>query len=265
LPDDAHLLEIAQEAAAAAGARLMEFFGSKRLTVRMKYDYPGSLVTNADQAAERVILGRIRKGRIKSTVLSEEAGTIVLGSRDIVWAVDPLDGTLNFVSRIPHFSVSIGMLRNRRTVAGVIYNPILNEMFTAIRGQGAYLNGRKIHVSTARSLKNAALIYEWWQPEPSIPDPIEFERKLYRHTRRLRSPGSVALNLCSVACGRFDGSVTVFRRSPTYETAAGCLIAEEASGTVTSSTGETWEGFSRSIVAGGGRVHGLLLRLMNSA
>jgi myo-inositol-1(or 4)-monophosphatase len=256
------MLEVATEAAEDAGRKLLQLFQKSNLTIRHKYDYPGSIVTNADKEAEKLILNRIRKSRIKSTVKSEEAGTLKFGSADIVWAVDPLDGTLNFVKRIPYFSISIGMLIGRRPVGGVVYNPVLNEMFTAVRDGRARLNGRRIHVSRTRSLRNSTLIFEWWQPEPSIPDPLEFEKKLYHFTRSIRSPGSVALNLCSVASGRFDGMVTVFQKSPIYETAAGSLIVREAGGMITDSIGGSWESFSRSLLAGGERIHRQILSLL---
>jgi myo-inositol-1(or 4)-monophosphatase len=257
------LLDLSALAAKEAGKTLLRLFrGSERLSIRRKYDYPGSIVTNADKESEKLILTRIRRSRIKSTVNSEEAGTLNYGSRDVVWAVDPLDGTLNFVKRIPYFAVSIGALVRGDTVAGAIYNPVLDEMFTASQGMGAYLNGKRIHVSNAISLRNSSLIFEWWTGEPSIPDPLELEKRLYHFTRSLRSPGSVALNLCSVASGRFDGLVTVFQRSPIYETAAGCLIVEEARGRVTNSSGESWQRFSRSILAGGPQIHRRLLSLV---
>ena len=255
-------LKVATEAAEEAGKKLLEIFNGSKLSVRRKHDYPGSIVTNADEASERIILNHIKRSGIKSTVSSEEAGTIDLGSREFLWAVDPLDGTLNYAKRIPHFAVSIGTLIHNKTVAGVIYNPVLDEMFTASREGGARLNGKRIRVSRARSLRDSVLIFEWWNPEPSIPDPVDFLKGLYQFTRSIRSPGSVALNLCSVASGRFDGLVTVFRKSPAYEIAAGCLLVEEASGRVTNSSGENWERLSGSVVAGSAEIHRQLLSLL---
>jgi len=259
---DEKLLRLAESAAREAGLRLVKLFRSGRLTVRPKYDYPGSIVTNADHEAEKIILGTIKKSRIRSAVSSEEAGKLDFGSQGIVWAVDPLDGTLNYVKRIPYFAVSIGVLVSRRTRVGVIYNPFLSEMFTAVRGKGASMNGKRIHASQAGSLRGSSIIFDWWNPEPSIPKPLLLAKRLYYFTRTLRSPGSVALNLCSVACGRFDGMVTVFRKAPIYETAAGCLIAEEAGAKVTNSTGESWEDFSNSLIVGGERVHRQMMRVI---
>ena len=244
-----HLLEVAETAAEVSGKRLLKFFRNPKLSVKRKYDYPGSIVTNADKESERLILGKIKRSNIKSTVISEEAGRVEYGSRNIVWAVDPLDGTLNFAKGIPHFAVSIGVRVSKQTVAGAIYDPVLDEMYTAARGQGARLNGKKMKVSNPTTLRNAALIFEWWDPEPSIPDPLGLEKRLYRYTRSLRSPGSIALNLCSIASGRFDGMITVYLKSPIWETTAGCLIIEEAGGRVTNSLGKSWEGLSRSIIA----------------
>lgn len=257
------LLDVATASAEEAGKKLLKLFqGSKRLTVRRKYDYAGSLVTNADTESERIVLRKIRRSRIKSTVNSEETGTVSYGSRDIIWALDPLDGTLNYVKRIPYFAVSIGVLVKGEPVAGAIYNPVLDEMHTACLERGAYLNGKRICVSNAGSLNNASLVFEWWEGEPTIPDPLALEKRLYHFTRRVRSPGSVALNLCSVASGRFDGVVTVFQKSPIYETAAGCVILEEAQGRITNSSGGSWKRFSRSILAGGPRVHKQLLAVV---
>ena len=256
------LLNLAQLAAEDAGKRLLKLFRGNKLSVRRKYDYPGSIVTNADWEAEKLILARIRKSRIQCTVNSEEAGRLNFGSSRLLWAIDPLDGTLNYSKRIPYFAVSIGVLKERKTILGAIYNPILDEMFTAVRGRGARLNGKRIHVSDARSLRNSSLIFDWWTTEPSIPDPLLLAKRIYAYTRTLRSPGSVALNLCSVAAGRFDGLITVYRKTPVFETAAGCLIAEEAGARVTNSTEESWEEFSRSLIAGGERIHRQLMTLI---
>jgi len=258
-PDSSELLEIAETAAEQAGKRIAAIFHRGKLTVRRKYDYPGSIVTNADMEAERIILAKIRANRIKSTIASEESGKLDYGDSRITWAIDPLDGTFNFAKRIPHFAVSIGVRQNGATVAGAIYNPVLDEMFTARRGCGARLNGKRIHVSTAAALRGASIIFEWWDKEPTVPDPLGLEKKLYRYTRSLRSPGSIALNLCSVACGRFDALITVFAKSPVHETPAGALIVEEAGGRVTNSLGESWEGLSNSIIAGGPRLQRTLL------
>jgi len=250
-PDLSTLLEIAEAAAEQSGIRLASIFLRGRLTVRRKYDYAGSIVTNADLESEKIILNRIRATGIKSMVASEERGRVNYGDSRIVWAIDPLDGTFNFAKRIPHFAVSIGVIQEGKTVAGAIYDPMLDEMFTAKRGGGSYLNGKRIRVSTATALRNASIIFEWWDKEPSIPDPLGLEKKIYRYTRSLRSPGSIALNLCSVACGKFDGLITVFLKSPIHETPAGAIIVEEAGGRVTNSLGESWESLSRSIIAAG--------------
>ena len=261
--DSEFLLEVAEAAAKEAGERVGTLFRRRKLSIRRKYDYAGSIVTNADLESEKLILSRIRRSCVKSTVVSEEAGRVQYGSGDVTWAVDPLDGTLNFAKRIPHFSVSIGVRVGRSTVAGAIYDPILEEMFTARRGGGTFLNGKRIRASNATALRNSALIFEWWEPEPSIPDPLALEKRLYKYTRSLRSPGSIALNLCSVASGRFDGLITVFRKSPVYEVAAGALIVEEAGGRITNSLGASWESLSRSIVAGGPRLHRRLLSFLD--
>jgi len=261
-PNSDVLLQVAESAARSAGKKIVAIFDHGKLSVKRKYDYAGSIVTNADIAAERLILARIQRSGISSTVVSEEEGRIDYGSGDVVWAVDPLDGTLNFAKHIPHFAVSIGVRQHGRTVAGAVYNPLLDEMFTARRGHGAYMNARRISVSKATTLRDSALIFEWWNPEPSIPDPLGLEKRIYRFTSNVRSPGSIALNLCSVACGRFDGLITVFPRSPIHEPLAGSLIIEEAGGRVTNSVGGSWESLSRSIIAAGPILQRKLLRFV---
>ncbi len=258
------LVEVGKAAAEDAGGALLKLFRSKRISTRPKFDYQGSVVTNADLEAERIILSKIKKSGIKCTVNSEEAGIVDFGSQDIVWAVDPLDGTLNYVKEIPYFAVSIGVLVQGKTSVGVIYNPILDQMFVAVRGNGSSLNGSRLRVSRARSLVNSTLIFDWWNPEPTIPDPLALAGRIYRYTRSMRSPGSVALNLCSVASGKFDGLITVYRKAPIYETAAGCLIAEEAGARLTSSIGESWESFSHSLIVGGPSIYRQLMRLIQS-
>ena len=257
------ITHIAEDAAKEAGEELLRLFYGGRISVRRKFDYPGSIVTNADAKAERVILSRIRKSGIRSTVVSEEAGKIDFGSDELVWAVDPLDGTLNYAKRIPYFAVSIGALLEGKPVAGAIYNPILDEMFIASTGRGARLNGKPLHVSHTKSLRGASIIFEWWNHEPLIPDPLGLEKQLYRFTRSVKSPGSVALNLCAVASGRFDGLITVFKKSPVFETAAGCLIVQEAGGRVTNSAGESWNTFRGSVIAAGDPIHAAIINMIN--
>jgi myo-inositol-1(or 4)-monophosphatase len=258
------MLEVAEDAAETAGKVLLRLFLGSELSIQSKSDYRGSIVTNADREAEKRILNTIKNSRIKCTVHSEESGTLRFGSDEVVWAVDPLDGTLNYAKGIPYFAVSIGAMINNKTVLGVVHNPILKETYSATRGGNAYLNQKRIHVSKARSLRDAALIFDWWTTEPSIPDPLLLLKRIYHFTRTLRSPGSVALNLCSVAAGRFDGLITVYRKAPIYETAAGSLIAREAGGQLTNSLGKSWEGFSRSLIAGGNPIHTRLLKLVRS-
>jgi myo-inositol-1(or 4)-monophosphatase len=257
------ITHIAEDAAKEAGKELLRLFNGGKISVRRKFDYPGSIVTNADERAERAILSRIRKSGIRSTVVSEEAGKIDFGSDELVWAVDPLDGTLNYAKRIPYFAVSIGVLIEGKPVAGAIYNPILDEMFIASTGRGARLNGKPLHVSHTKSLRGASIIFEWWNRESMIPDPLGLEKQLCRFTRRVKSPGSVALNLCAVASGRFDGLITVFKHSPVFETAAGCLMVQEAGGRVTNSAGESWNTFRGSVIAGGDRIHAGIINMIN--
>ena len=150
-------------------------------------------------------------------------------------------------------------------MAGVIYNPVLDELFTASAGRGARLNGKRIHVSNAKSLKGASVIFEWWNHEPLIPDPLDLEKRLYRFTGSVRSPGSVAMNLCTVASGRFDGLITVFERSPIYEIAAGCLIVRKLAVALRILKERNWDTFRGSVVAANEAIHARIFSMISRA
>ncbi len=197
-------------------------------------DYKGVIdpVTEMDRASEDFSLGEIRRKWPGGAILAEESGEIQ-GSQDSHWYVDPLDGTVNYAHGIPIFSVSIGYAENGQMRLGMVYDPMRDEMFSAVRGHGARLNGKPIHVSAASELRRSLLVtgfpYDAWDTEQD--NFANFVRlgKLSQGVRRL---GSAALDACYVGAGRFDGFWEMSLRP--WDVAAGGLVAQEAGARVTS-------------------------------
>jgi len=200
-------------------------------------EYKGviDLVTEVDRQAEKLLLGGIRRLFPEHQIVSEEIG-LVPGRAADQWFVDPLDGTVNYAHGIPVFSVSIAYARNEQVNLGVVYDPLRNELFAAERGQGAYMNERRLQVSQATELKRSLLVtgfpYDAWStPQNNLENFSRFS-KLSQGVRRL---GSAALDLCYVAAGRFDGYWELSLKQ--WDIAAGSLIAAEAGATVTTMDG----------------------------
>ena len=195
-------LEVAVAAARAAGRLLQEGFGASH---HVSHKGPADLVTEMDRRAEEMIAGILKQAFPAYGLIGEETGDQSTRS-DSVWLVDPLDGTTNYARNYPFFAVSIGLQREGRTVLGVVYNPTLDELFVAQRGQGATLNGRPIRVSTAASLNEGLLAsgfpYDAWVSEK---DNGRQWCSFLKVALSLRSDGSAALDLCHVAMGRLDG------------------------------------------------------------
>ena len=188
-------------------------------------------VTEVDRASEDFLLREINRLWPGSYILSEESG-VTAGDEQHAWYVDPLDGTVNYAHGIPFFSVSIAYARRGVMQAGVVYDPLRNEMFSAERGRGARLNGRPIHASTATELRRSLLVtgfpYDAWDTEhDNFANFVHFG-KLTQGVRRF---GSAALDACYVAAGRFDGFWELSLRP--WDVAAGGLIAEESGARVT--------------------------------
>jgi myo-inositol-1(or 4)-monophosphatase len=193
------------------------------------------LVTEVDHQSEAFLLGEVQKDFPGHHIFSEESG-IIQGSDEDVWYIDPLDGTVNYAHHIPIFCVSIAYASQGILVLGAVYDPMRDEMFTAERGHGAYLNGKPIHVSVASELQRSLLVtgfpYNAWDtPQDNFANFVKFA-KLTQGVRRL---GSAALDLCYVAAGRFDGFWEIALNP--WDVAAGGLICEEAGARVTNVNG----------------------------
>ncbi len=193
------------------------------------------LVTEVDHQSEAFLLGEIQRRFPAHRIVSEEIG-LVPGAESDQWFVDPLDGTVNYAHGVPFFSVSIAYARNGEVTLGVVYEPLRDEMFSAEKGRGAHLNGRRLKVSEVVELQRSLLVtgfpYDAWiTPQNNL----EYFGRFARLTQGVRRLGSAALDLCYVAAGRLDGYWELFLHS--WDVAAGGLIAAEAGARVTSLSG----------------------------
>ncbi|HUJ96357.1 MAG TPA: inositol monophosphatase family protein [Terriglobales bacterium] len=243
------MAEIARE----AGALLMEYFSQH---VRVEYKGEADLVTVADRKSETLIRDRIRQRWPEHSILGEEQGLAETGS-DYRWYVDPLDGTTNFAHGFPVFCVSLALEFKGSRIAGVVYDPTRNELFAAGQGSGAFLNGQPIHVSRVANLAESLVATGFPSHKRHKNPNILFYHQITLRTHGVRRAGSAALDLCDVACGRFDG-FWEFNLNP-WDTAAGVLIVEEAGGKVTDFRGRPFDISSRQTVASNGLVHAALL------
>jgi myo-inositol-1(or 4)-monophosphatase len=242
-----------------AGALLMHHFHQH---LKIEYKGEADLVTAADRAAEKLIRERITQKWPDHDVLGEEQGLNDQGS-EYRWYVDPLDGTTNFAHGYPVFCVSMALERRgareeTQRVAGVIYDPTRDELFSAEQGRGAHLNGEKIHVSKTASLKESLLATGFPSHKRHKNPNIYFYHQITLHSHGVRRAGSAALDLCNVAAGRFDG-FWEFNLNP-WDTAAGVLIVQEAGGKVTRFDGSPFELNSRETLASNGLIHDALMQ-----
>jgi myo-inositol-1(or 4)-monophosphatase len=257
----------ASEIAREAGARLREFLANG---VETEYKGDVDLVTVADRTVEKLIRARLGEVFPDHGIYGEE-GTRERLDQQYRWYVDPLDGTTNFAHGIPHFCVSMGL--EKRTpglapdqdgtlVAGVIYNPMLDELFAAERGQGASLNGRPIHASRVPDLAESLVATGFPSRKRHDSPNIHFYQEFTLRSHGVRRAGSAALDLAYVACGRFE-SFWEFHLNP-WDTAAGVLLITEAGGRVTDFSGGPFQLNSREVLATNGLVHNELIGVFDA-
>ena len=254
------MLNFAIQTARDAGRILAERFGRASLRVQNKGEI--DLVTEADLAAERLIVERIRNYYPRHAILTEEAGDVAHEgpASDYKWVIDPLDGTTNYAHGYPCFCVSIGLAQKGRLEVGVVYDPIRDEMFAAERGEGATLNGRRIHVSEIEKLNDAMLCTGFPYNVREIRD---FARHFYNfimNAQAVRRDGSAALDLAYVACGRFDGFWEEGLRP--WDVAAGVLLIEEAGGRISYYDGSPFKIYTPPILASNGLLHDAMMRVL---
>ncbi len=253
---ESQFFTIAKEAALEAGGVLKE-----HLDTDFKVYKKGivNLVTEVDLKAEKAILDRIHRSFPDHQILSEEKGSIA-GDADFCWVIDPLDGTTNYSHRYPIFCVSIALEHEAKTVLGVVYNPVSGEFFTAERGKGAFLNGDRIQVSGASSLIESLLCTGFSYERDKVRANLDLFNKACMTAQAVRRDGSAALDLCYVACGRFDGFWELTLHP--WDIAAGKLIIEEAGGCVTDIRGGPCTNYEPAIIASNGRIHSAIVDLV---
>lgn len=221
------------------------------------------LVTSVDKAAEAEIIHIIKKAYPDHGILGEESG-IEIGTNinEVTWIIDPLDGTLNFVHGIPHFAVSIGIQIRGVLEHGVIYNPISDELYTATKGSGAQLNGRRIRVSECKNFGTALIGTGFAYKLSNEPIDVCIKRvhNVLEQCGDIRRAGSAALDLAYVAAGRLDGYWEVGLNS--WDVAAGALLVREAGGFISDFAGTDKFLDSKSVVAGTPKVYPTLLDLV---
>ena len=232
-----------------AGHLLMTYFER-----RIGFEYKGDvdLVTEADRASEKLIVQRIREAFPSHDIVGEE-GTRKDSGSDFRWYVDPLDGTTNFAHGFPVFCVSLGVESRGTIVAGVLYDPTRDELFSAEKGKGAALNGRDIHVSKTKTLSEALLATGFPSHKRHKNPNIHFYHQLTLRSHGLRRAGSAALDLANVAAGRYDG-FWEFNLNP-WDTSAGVLLVQESGGTVTRFDGSPWRIDSSETLASNTLLH----------
>ena len=258
---DALLIEL-ERIARAAGGVLMSHFDRLEET---QIDFKGrrDLVTVADRESEELILAEIAQTFPDHAVLAEESGEHGSTGEGPVWIVDPLDGTTNFVHRIPMFAVSIGVFEAGRPLAGCVYAPRLDELFLAGSGRGTRLNGELVRVSATSDLMDALLTTGFAYRVGELErDNLDNFCHLIPRTRAVRRCGSAAVDLAYTACGRYDGFWEL-HLSP-WDVAAGAICVLESGGVVTDfDGGEDWL-HGGSIVAGNGGLQAAILRELDT-
>lgn len=249
-------LAVAVEAALAGGDILKSYFGGD---FRISFKGALNLVTEADLASEQAVVSILKSRFPGASILAEEAGE-ERGESGIRFIVDPLDGTTNFAHGYPVFSVSIACEAAEEVVAGVVYDPIREELFTAARGKGAFLNGRKLRVSGTKALGQALLVTGFpYDLKEDLSGNLRLFHRFMGASRAVRRDGSAALDLCNVAAARFDGFWE--EKLGPWDTAAGALVVEEAGGRVTDLAGGAFHYRKGAVVASNSLLHEQMLAL----
>jgi myo-inositol-1(or 4)-monophosphatase len=261
MSETAQVLALAERLARAAGRVQRERYetdvriGTKSAAI--------DLVTEVDHACEALMVERLRAERPDDAVLAEEGRGQDRADAVWRWIIDPLDGTTNYAHGYPRFCVSIGVEHHGVRSVGVVYDPLLEELYTAVRGEGSFLNGRRLQVSEetelGRSLVATGFAYDV-RHNPA--DNLDHFAAFVKNARAVRRDGSAALDLCYLAAGRFDGFWEL--QLHPWDVAAGFLIVEEAGGRVSDRAGGPPPRWGRDTVACNGRIHAAMLALLGA-
>lgn len=250
MEDLTKIKKVAIKAAKEAGEHALNRMGHLR-EVSHKGG-PNDLVTDVDKKCEEIIISKIKKEFPLHSILAEESGEQLVG--DVFkWIIDPLDGTTNYAHGFPVFCISIGVVYNNSVKVGVVYDPTRDELFTAEEGNGAFLNSEPVKVSTRPKVHDSLVATGFAYNVPGRNDNLTYFKIIMEKAQAVRRAGSAAIDLCYVACGRFDG-FWEFGLAP-WDTAAGQLMVKEAGGKVTTIDGKPFDIFQKEIVATNGQIH----------
>jgi len=242
--------ELAVKAALKAGK-----YALSRIDNIQKISFKGSfnnLVTDVDKKCEEIVIDMVKSVFSDHSIFAEESGEIK-GKDEICWIIDPLDGTTNYAHGFPVFCVSIGVLIDGEIKVGVVYDPSRDELFVAEKDQGAFLNDQRISVSKRKHLEKSLMSTGFAYNLDNKISNLENLKAMMCKVQAVRRPGSAAIDLCYVACGRFDG-FWEFGLYP-WDTAAGHLMISEAGGKTTLVDGKNFDIFEKSIIASNGLIH----------
>ncbi|MBW2408026.1 MAG: inositol monophosphatase [Deltaproteobacteria bacterium] len=249
--------QTAIEAARKSAKILRSRFGN---ISRIRQKENTEIVTEADTESEEVIISTIHTEFPDHAVLGEECG-LIKGASEYKWIVDPLDGTLNFAHQIPIFSISIALVVRDTIVLGIILDPVSDELYTAVRGLGAQLNNEPIQVSATRTIAESLLVTGFPYNVREIFEPVMIRyASCLKASQGMRRLGSAALDLCYVACGRFEGFWE--QNLKPWDSAAGALMVVEAGGRVTTFADRPYTVEHAEILATNGLIHKEMLGLL---
>lgn len=249
-------IPFATELAREAGAILMQHYRNVEVEYKGRFD----TVTAADRASERWVVDRIRSRFPSHSIVAEE-GSGFDGSNELVWYVDPLDGTTNFAHGLPRFCVSIGLWRRDRGLAGVVFDPVSDDLFAAERGSGAYLNQRRIRVSGIEEFESGLYATGFPSRNRSSNPNLHYFHQVALATHGVRRTGSAALDLCSVAQGHLEGFWEIGLKP--WDVGAGLVVLTEAGGEYSDFRGHPYRLGDERLVTTNGKVTGKLLALFS--
>ncbi len=247
-------LKLATMAVKSAGAILTKRFKMKH---KISFKTEREEVTEADKLAEKKILSILRKS--EHGILSEEAGRI--RSSAVEWVVDPLDGTTNYSIGIPFFNSAVALVVDGKPVVGAVYSPITNELFTAMEGKGAYLNGRRIHVKDQSKLEKSIVTFCHSSTPEGMTRNIKVYKRLKEKFRVFYQPRSGNLEMALIAAGRIHGFIS--NNAKPWDSACGTIMVREARGLVTDFKGKQWNMQSKDLLTAGKSLHFKLLKTIN--
>jgi myo-inositol-1(or 4)-monophosphatase len=254
------MLNLAIDAALEAGNLLKKNVGKVK-QIEYKGGNATNLVTEIDKKSEEIIIGKIKQKYPDHDFLGEESGYAKVTS-EFRWIIDPLDGTTNYAHGLPIFSVTIGLEYKGEIILGVVYNPSLDEMFTAEKGKGAYLNKRPIAVSKTGKLIESLVVTGFPYTVNENPEPeITHFRNFIVESQAVRRLGSAAIDLAYVACGRFDGFWEGTLNA--WDMSAGVLLVTEAGGMWTDYQGKPSSVYNKHVLTSNGLIHDEMLRVLH--